>query len=238
MSGASDASAESRPRRRGRTTALIGAAALLGVVAGTCAGYVVQAGREPAKLPSLSQPVIKQAKGDVEPLPAAQDRRLRTDGDLRKLLLKKPDGAREADWLPRDGWMDLATYADSYDNPGDKFSALVTDEFRRAAVTGWRAGSSYSAEIRLVQYRQDDSLAAVDASHNLQDWAEAEPATDSWSIPGTGDGRAYVHNQSSLYSAEAQAWRGDISMEIWVYSDKPIGKKAIMDLAERQMERL
>src|SRR5262245_49039165 len=87
VSGASDVPAASRPRRRGRATAPIGAAALLGVVAGTCAGYLVQAGREPAKLPSLSQPVIKQAKGDVEPLSAAQDRRLRTDGDLRKLLL-------------------------------------------------------------------------------------------------------------------------------------------------------
>ncbi|MFG2125808.1 hypothetical protein [Streptomyces sp. NPDC048710] len=233
-----DASVPARPRRRGRTSRLIGAAALLGLVAGTCAGYLVQADREPTKLPSLSQPVIGRAKGEVEPLSAAQDRKVRTDGDLRKLLLAKPRGAREADWVPRDGWMDLAAYADEYTDAGEKFSSLVTDQFRRAAVTGWKVGSAYSVEIRLVQYRQEDSMAATDASHNLQDDAESVSPTDSWSIPGTGDGRAYVHNHAPLYSAEAHAWRGDIAMEIWAYSTKPITKKTITDLAERQMERL
>lgn len=233
-----DAPDPSRPRRRGRTSRLIGAAALLGLVAGTCAGYLVQADREPTKLPSLSQPVIERVKGEVEPLSAAQDSKVRTDGDLRKLLLAKPRGAREADWVPRDGWMDLAAYADEYTDAGEKFSSLVTDQFRRAAVTGWKTGSAYSVEIRLVQYRQEDSMAATDASHNLQDDAESVSPTDSWSIPGTGDGRAYVHNHAPLYSAEAHAWRGDIAMEIWAYSTKPITKKTITDLAERQMERL
>ncbi|MEU1405302.1 hypothetical protein ABZ471_23590 [Streptomyces sp. NPDC005728] len=242
---APEESPEERPGRRGRTTWLLGAAALLGLVAGTCAGYLVQADREPTKLPSLSQPVIKQAEGEVEPLSAAQDRRIRTDGDLRKLLLRKPGGAREVNWVPRDGWMDLAAYAEEYTGPAEEFGRLVTDEFRRAAVTGWKAGGSYRVEIRLVQYRQEDSMAAVDGSRNLHDWAEKESATDSWSIPGTGDGRAYVHTRplgdpgyEPLYSAEAHAWRGDIAMEIWVYDSKPITKKTIMDLAERQMERL
>ncbi|WP_336114183.1 hypothetical protein [Streptomyces sp. PTD9-10] len=233
-----DASDPSRPRRRGRTPRLAGAAALLGVVAGTCAGYLVQADREPTKLPSLSQPVIEQAKGEVEPLSAAQDRKVRTDGDLRKLLLAKPRGTRTADWLPRDGWMDLAAYAGDYTDAGAEFSSLVTDQFRRAAVTGWRVGHAYSVEIRLVQFRQEDSMAATDSSHNLQDDAESVSPTDSWSIPGTGDGRAYVHNHAPLYSAEAHAWRGDIAMEIWAYSSKPITRKTITDLAERQMERL
>lgn len=229
---------EERPRRRGRAPLLIGAAAVLGLVAGTCAGYVVQADRKPTKLPSLSQPVIKQATGEVEPLSAAQDRKVRTEGDLRKLLLAKPRGARELGWVPRDHWMDLAAYADDYTDPGDKFSSLVTDQFRRAAVTGWKVGSTHTVQIRLVQYRQEDSMAAADATHNLQDDAESPPPTDSWSIPGTGDGRAYVDNREPFYAAEAHAWRGDVAMEIWVYGSKPITKKMIMGLAERQMERL
>ncbi|MFE1309221.1 hypothetical protein [Streptomyces sp. NPDC058755] len=233
-----DAPAPSRPRRRGRTPRLIGAAALLGMVAGACAGYLVQADREPTKLPSLSQPVIEQAKGEVEPLSAAQDRKVRTDGDLRKLLLAKPRGARELDWVPKDGWMDLAAYADEYTDPGDKFSSLVTDQFRRAAVVGWKVGTAYTVQIRLVQYRQEDSMAASDATHNLQDDAESARPTDSWSIRGTGDGRAYVDNRAPFYSAEAHAWRGDIAMEIWIYGTKPIAKKTITGLAERQMERL
>lgn len=236
----------SRPRRRGRTALLIAGAVVLGLVAGTCGGYLVQADREPTKLPSLSQPTLPQARGEgPEPLSAARDRRVKTDGDLRKLLLKKPGGAKDADWLADDdGWLDLADYAEMYKSPDEIFGDLVGDEFRRAAVTGWESGTT-TLEIRLIQYRQEEALAAADATENNQYWADAEDATESWTVPGTGDGMAYVHTEPEreagylpLYSAEAHAWRGDIAMEIWVYDTKPISKKKIMDLAERQMERL
>ncbi|MFD3501678.1 hypothetical protein ACFWWT_24825 [Streptomyces sp. NPDC058676] len=235
-----------RPRRRGRTALLIAGAAVLGLVAGTCAGYVVQADREPTKLPSLSQPTLAQAKGKgPEPLSAAQDRRVRTDGDLRKLLLKKPGGAKNADWLSgTDGWMDLAAYADLYKSPDEIFGDLVGDEFRRAAVTGWESGTT-TLEIRLIQFRQEEAPAAADMVDDSQYWADAEAATESWTVPGTGNGMAYVHTKPEreagylpLYSAEAHAWRGDIVMEIWIYDTKPISKKKIMGLAERQLERL
>lgn len=238
-------SATPRPRRRGRTTLLIAAAAVLGTVAGTCTGFLVQADREPTQLPPLSQPTVKQAEGEVEPLSAAQDRRVKTDGDLRKLLLRKPSGSTKADWLgDSDGWMDLASYADAFEEPGGAFGDLVHDEFRRAAVTGWETGNQ-SVTIRLVQYRQDEDLAASYSVNDAQYWAEDEDDTDSWVVPGTEDGRAYVHNEPEtkpgylpLYSAEAHAWRGDIAVEVWLYDTKPITKKKIMDLAERQMERL
>lgn len=234
-----------RPRRRGRTTLLVAAAAVLGTVAGTCTGFLVQADREPTRLPSLSQPVVKQAKGEVEPLSAAQDRQVKVDGDLRKLLLKKPSGAKKADWLgDSDGWMSLASYADAFEKPGGAFGDLVHDEFRRAAVTGWESGD-VSVTIRLIQYRQEEYAAADRAAGDAQYWAEDEDDTDSWVVPGTEDGMAYVHNEPEtepgylpLYSAEAHAWRGDIALEVWVYDTKPITKKKIMDLAERQMERL
>ncbi|MFE0510633.1 hypothetical protein ACFW2E_12040, partial [Streptomyces sp. NPDC058964] len=81
--------------------------------------------------------------------------------------------------------------------------------------------------------------------HDSYYWAEREGNTDSWPVPGTGDGMAYVHHRPEskagyldVYAAEAHAWRGDIAMEIWVFDTKPIPKKKIMDLAKRQMERL
>lgn len=234
-------------RRRGRTALLIAGAAALGLVAGTCAGYLIQADREPTKLPPLSQPTLPQATGPApQPLSATRDRRVKTDGDLRKLLLKKPKGAKDAEWLEgADGWLDLADYAGSYEEPGEVFGDLVDDEFRRAAVIGWEEGESYTVEIRLVQFHQEDDLAAADYSDNNQYWADEGTTTDSWAVPGTGDGMAYVHREPEtkagylpMYSAEAHAWRGDIAMEIWVYGSKAVSKKKIMDLAERQMERL
>ncbi|MGQ4381887.1 hypothetical protein [Streptomyces sp. SAS_270] len=236
-----------RVRRRGRTTLLIATAAVLGLVAGTCAGYLVQADREPTELPYLSQPVVKQAKGDgPEPLSAAQDRKVKVDGDLRRLLVKRPKGTQASKYLTgKDGWMDVADYSESFKKPDVGFKNLVQDEFRRAAVTGWQRGSTYSVEIRLVQYRQEEGIGASDEFDNSLFWAEKDSGTDSWSIPGTGDGMAYVHADPDtrpgylpLYEAEAHAYRGDIAMEIWVYDSKPIPKKTIMDLAERQMGRL
>lgn len=190
---------------------------------------------------------MPQAKGPApEPLSAARDRQVRTDGDLRKLLLTKPKGAKDGDWLEgQDGWLDLAAYADSYEKPEEIFGDLVGNEFRRVAVTGWEEGSAYTVELRLVQFRQEETVAAADYCDNGQYWAEKEGSTDSWPIAGTGTGMAYVHHKPKteagylpLYSAEAHAWRGDVAMEIWVYGSRSISKKKIMDLAERQMERL
>ncbi|GGW45691.1 hypothetical protein FHS32_004068 [Streptomyces albaduncus] len=233
-------------RRRGRTGALIGVAAALGLVAGTCAGYLVQADREPTPLPPLSQPVLPQAKGKgPEPLSAAQDRRVKTDGDLRELLLDRPRGAKRTEWTEgSDGWLDLAAYADRFEKPDAAFGQLVQDRFRRAVVTGWEVGDDYTVDIRLVQYRQEEAASAAEVGVEAQYWPEQE-RHDSWPIPGTGEGRAYVlaeprteDGYQSLYGAEAHAARGDITMEIYVYGTKPVPKKMIMSLAERQMERL
>jgi hypothetical protein len=233
-------------RRRGRTALLIAGAAVLGVVAGTCAGYLIQADREPTALPSLSQATLVQAKGPgPEPLSAAQDRRVKTDGDLRKLLLKKPTGAKDADWLgDDDGWLDLAGYAELYEDPAGAFEDQVGDEFRRAAVAGWASGDR-QVSVRLVQYRQEEAVVAGDQASNDKYWADREGSTRSWAIPGTEEGMAYVHDKPAtepgyvpVYGAEAYGSRGDVVMEIRVYDTKPLTKKTIIDLAERQMERL
>jgi hypothetical protein len=236
-----------RTRRRRRTTLLISAAALLGLVAGTCAGYLVQADREPTALPPLSQSSLKRAEGEgPEPLSAARDPQVRTDGDLRELLLDKPRGTRE---LPLrgevDGWLDLAGLAGYYEKPAGAFADLVEGEFRRAAVTGWAEGSTGVVEIRLVQFHQEEQLGAADFADGAYYWTGRDADTDGWPIPGTGDGMAYVHNTpraepgyQPFYAAEAFAWRGDIMMAIWVSDTRPLSKKKIMGLARRQMERL
>ena len=237
-------------RKRRRTAALIAGAAVLGVVAGTCAGYLVQADREPTALPPLSQPSLTQAKGAApEPLSAAQDRKVKVDGDLRKLLLKKPRGARKGlVEAGENGWMDLAEYADTFKYPAGAFRRLTEDdEFRRAAVTDWREGSTYSVQIQLIQFRQEEKgTEAADAASDGYYYAQPSDDydTQSWPIPGTGDGMAYVHPKPdtsygvSLYTAEAHAWRGDIEMQVWIYDTKPIPKAKVLDLAKRQMEQL
>ncbi|MFD5634544.1 hypothetical protein ACFWJM_10430 [Streptomyces sp. NPDC127077] len=228
-------------RRRGRTTLLIATAAVLGLVAGTCAGYLVQADREPTRLPSLSQPVVAQAKGPgPEPLSAAQDHRVKTNGDLRKLLISRPKGTKALDWAPeQDGWLDLGAYADSLTHADREFRDLVAAEFRRAAGVSWSVGSTGSTQVRLVQYRQEETLGAPErASRWDVDGARA------YGVPGASDGMAYLFDAERkpgylpFYKALATASRGDIAMEIWIFDSKPIPKQKIMDLAKRQLERL
>jgi hypothetical protein len=214
---------------------------VLGLVAGTCTGFLVQADREPTKLPSLSQPVVAQAKGDgPEPLSAAQDHRVKTDGDLRKLLIARPKGTKVPDWAPEaDGWLDMADYAGELKESDRVFGDLVKAEFRRAAGVTWMTGSTYNATVRLVQYRQEEDLAASGRAYG---WNMA--GTRSWPISSGSDGSVYLFKPEykagylPIYKAGATAARGDIAMEIWIYDTKPIPKSTIMDLAKRQMERL
>ncbi|WP_238431791.1 hypothetical protein [Streptomyces cavernae] len=243
---ADDDSPGARSGSRTRLAPLIGAAAALGVLVGTCAGYLVQVQRAPTPLPPLSQPYLTQAKGaGPERLPAAQDREVKTEGDLRKLLVPRPSGAQDPLFnAGADGWLSLPEYAGLFKKPAQAFSGLIADGFRRAAVADWREGK-YNVEIRLVQYRQEERLAAKEAVENAKYWSEVDPGTTSRPVPGTGDGRVYVHSEPAresgavpLYTAEAFAWRGDIAMEIWAYDSEPVPMKKIMGLAERQMGRL
>ncbi|MEU6242848.1 hypothetical protein [Streptomyces sp. NPDC047024] len=235
----SEADGEAGPRPRGRTGLLLGCAVGLGLVAGICAGCLVQAGRAPDKLPSLSQPVLAQSRGKApEPLSAARDRKVKVNGDLRGLLLRRPTGTLDnAAATGDDGWNSLGDYAEDSTKPKVMFHDMIHDQFRRAAVTGWLQGER-SVAIRLVQFRQENNKSAADAAEEARHWAVTVDGTRSLPVPGTGDGVAYVHDGPAGHWAEAHAWRGDIAMEIWIYDTKPIPPTVIRDLAERQMERL
>ncbi|AZS86407.1 hypothetical protein ELQ87_20690 [Streptomyces griseoviridis] len=237
---------EERPApRRSRTAPLIACAAVLGVVAGTCVGYLVQADRAPTRLPSLAQPVLAQAKGPgPEPLSAARDRQVRTDGDLRKLLVEKPAGARKSDLSGVDGWVDLAEYSTFFVDLDSSFRSLMSEGFRRAVVAEWAQGDRQTGVV-LAQYRQENVL-EVDGYEWSDLYADIDGvAREGWPVPGTGSGLAYADPEpirefgyGPLYTATAFAHRGDIVMKIWITDTKRIPKATITDLAERQLERL
>ncbi|MEU0677312.1 hypothetical protein ABZ330_31335 [Streptomyces sp. NPDC006172] len=232
---------EPRPARAGATARLIAGAAALGVVVGVCAGYTVQAGRDPEP-PALAQPSLPQARGS-EPTPAsaAEDRKSRTDGDLRELLLEKPGGATTPDWVDPQGWADLEAYTDGADDPDQAAAELAGREFLRAAVTGWYA-DGHEVEIWLAQYgRNKAPTAPADDSGSARYWAETDPDVRSRPVAGTGEGMAYTHpepDDTHQYTAEAHAWRGALTAHIWIRADSPISLDTVTDLAERQMERL
>ncbi|MFP8943785.1 hypothetical protein ACLIYM_20450 [Streptomyces fenghuangensis] len=247
--------ARERPRRRrGRTALLLACAALLGAVGGLAGGYTVQADRAPTPLPPLSQAKLSYPQKPLpedeapEPLTAEEDRRVRTDGDLRKLLLDRPKGAREAEMPPEsDGWLSLSGYAENFKDPGRMFTYLADENLRRVATAAWRPSTRRTVSIRLVQFREERRRSALDHTDNQQSYMSSSgyAGNDGSTLKGSGNGRYYVFDRPDrkpgylpMYRARAIAQRGDIMMDIWIYDAKPIAERDIRSLAERQLERL
>ncbi|MEU0399368.1 hypothetical protein ABZ318_03805 [Streptomyces sp. NPDC006197] len=244
-----------RPRRRGlRTAGLIAVAAVIGLVGGTAVGYGIQADREPTALPPLNQPGLAYPakplpKGqEPEPLSAKEDRQAKAQGDLRKLLLPRPAGARSDDFRSGiiKGWMSVYAYASEFDRPGDALDHQLDLGLRRVAAESWTTGEHKRVEIRLVQYRANGFLGAQDYIEGQQDYMPDEEyaGNDGKKLKGSSEGRYYLFpverkaGYLDSYRARAYFHRGDIAVEIFMFDTKKISEKEIRSLAERQLGRL
>jgi hypothetical protein len=244
------------PRRRGRTTLLIALAAVLGVVGGTATGYAVQAGRPPTPLAALSQPSLAYPakslpKGEnPDPLSAQEDSEVKTDGDLRKLLVAKPSGAREAEMAWDDGgWGRLDSYSDQWESPDTMLEFLSKSGFRRVASESWGGQGNRQTVVDLVQFNPDITMGALDFLNDQNGYmsfpvSQNGAANAGDQIKGSTNGWYYLYPVARkagylpLYEARALAQRGDVAFDIRIIDSKPISKKVIGSLAERQLERL
>ncbi|MER8041839.1 hypothetical protein [Streptomyces sp. NPDC094032] len=242
-----------RPKRRiGRTVALIAVAAVLGVIGGTAVGYGVQAQREPTALPALNQPDLAYPakplpKGQKpEPLSAAEDHQAKRDGDLRKLLLPRPAGAREGEFAPRDGWYDVSAYSARFKDESWMLEFLNENRVRRIAMRTWDSGKDRTTIVQLVQFRDSSTPGAVEHADSQRSYmAEKEHAGNEGDpLKGSGNGRYYIYPVSKeagyldLHHARAVFQRGDVMVDITIYDTKKISKSDIRSLAEKQLERL
>ncbi|MFD4317800.1 hypothetical protein [Streptomyces sp. NPDC058548] len=241
-----------RPRRRVlRTVGLIAVAAVIGLVGGTAVGYGIQADREPTALPPLNQPDLVQPKPlpkgqKAKPLPASEDLRTKAEGDLRKLLLPKPAGAKKPKFADADGWLPVHAFASNFKGPSEALGYQLDLGIRRIAVTSWETGEYGATEIRLVQYRSNDVLGAQDFVDDQQGYMPDEDFADSEGkeLKGSANGRYYVFpvqrkaGYLDMYEARAYFHRGDIAVEIFLADTKKISEKDIRSLAERQLGRL
>ncbi|MFF9016499.1 hypothetical protein ACF09C_26460 [Streptomyces sp. NPDC014870] len=240
-----------RRRRVARTVGLIAVAAVLGLVGGTAVGYGIQADREPTPLPALNQPGLAYPKplpAGQKPaaLPASEDRKVKTDGDLRKLLVPKPAGSKKTEFGDDDGWVTVPQYADEFNSPGSALSNELERGIRRIASTSWQTGKYRITSIRLVQYRSNDELGAQEHAEGQMDYMPDEDyaRSDGEAIKGSANGRYYVFpverkaGYLDLYEARAYFYRGDVVAEIFITDTKKISAADIRSLAEKQLGRL
>ncbi|MGW0563667.1 hypothetical protein ACWDZ4_24430 [Streptomyces sp. NPDC003016] len=237
-----------------RTPLIIAAATALGIVGGLAVGYTVQAERPPTPLPALAQdglayPAEPLPKGrEPEPLSARDDHRVRTDGDLRKLLVPKPAGARDADVSGlEDGWKEIGAYALEFDRPDGMFGELADADFRRMAAVAWQPSAHREVYVRLVQYHSGPVHGAAEHAEGQQGYMggnEDGAGNAGEALEGSGNGRYWlfpVENRAGhlpQYRARALFHRGDVMVDINILDTRRISERDIRVLAERQLERL
>ncbi|MEU6943671.1 hypothetical protein ABZ957_00270 [Streptomyces sp. NPDC046316] len=252
MEHTEESAAAPRRRRTGRTIGLIAVAAVLGLVGGTAVGYGIQAEREPTALPALNQPGLAYPKPlpkgqKAAPLPSSEDRKAKTDGDLRKLLLPRPAGTKKTEFSDlSDGWVPVSAYAREFRGPGPALNEQLSAGVRRIASTSWQTGKYRVTEIRLVQYRSNDTLGAQEHAEDQMaympddDYARSEGEP----IKGSANGHYYVFpvkrkaGYLDMYEARAYFHRGDIMVAIFIADTKKISAKDISSVAEQQLGRL
>ncbi|MEV7414657.1 hypothetical protein [Streptomyces sp. NPDC089919] len=241
---------EKPPRRRGRTTALIAAAAVLGALAGTATGYAVQYDREPTPLPPLAQPGLRHAA--PKPATAATtfrsvnaNRWHKTEGDLRELLVPAPKGATKS----RSGYEPVPVFAaEFFDHPGPMLKKVLAADLRRVAESEWAENDRRYVHIRLLQFRdyreaehfqesQSEYMADEDHAHTLGSPIPGVPADNglAWVFAEADTKPGYLPYRW----ARAIARRGDVVMDLWVGDNRgSIPQRDVISLAKRQLERL
>ncbi|MFD3326352.1 hypothetical protein [Streptomyces sp. NPDC058701] len=243
------AAAVAPPRRsRSRTTLLIAAAAVLGVLAGTITGYAVQYHRAPTPLPPLAQQNLVAPKA-LAPDDSTTNKTVnanrwhKNDGDLAELLIEVPDGAKPGG----KGYDSLDVYAATFEEPDLALRHLAGDGLRRVAATRWSQGDDIFVEVQLIQF--NNYAGANDFQQGQSAFMPEEAGNAGVAIPGmSGDlGHVWVNSKVRekpgflpVRSAAAIARRGDIVMGIVYYNTRggKIAEGDIVRLAERQLERL
>lgn len=231
------------PRRPLGIGRLLLAAALLGPLLGGSIGYALQSARPATPLPELEVVALQYPTTPADPAAAAAAALspLAIDGDLRKLLIAKPDGAESWDnfgYGNDSGWLSAGEKAMSSGNPDGYFGQLISQGFRRDAIVTWRKGKT-QWRVELIQYRSDH---AASARHAMLDSADDQ----STPLPGTASGvyltpseqKTYAESTEKFYYGLALAQRGDLVMQVSVFSDTQVNADELKDVAKRQWERL
>jgi hypothetical protein len=230
------------PARRPRTARLLIAAVLLGPLLGGGIGYAIQDAQPATPLPALHMPTLAYPATPLDAKTAAEiaPKPLGIDGDLRKLLIAKPDGADDwDDFGGRTGWLSIGEKADTLGNSGTYFTKLASTGFRRDAVVFWKKGDvKYSVELIQYDAAHADSAQIEANSQGNRFAAQAIPGTVTGWVDAPDQQDHYADSTEQFYKGLAVARRGDVVMEITVFSPNKVNADELMDLARRQWERL
>ncbi|PJN21722.1 hypothetical protein [Kitasatospora sp. CB02891] len=232
------------PARRKRKLG-VGAMLLIAVVAGPviggAIGYGIQAARPATPLPELVAPKLTYSAERVDPkaLAAAGPQPLNIDGDLRELLIKRPDGSKDLLLGDGDGWMTADDQAETFGDSAEAFNNLLSSGFRRQAAVGWSVDDT-QYRVNLMQYKPESAAGAISAMVSRTSGMDLSkiPGNDDSMIMVAQEATTYARSTEKYYWAEALARKGTVLMFVSVHSKNPVDRSQLEDIAKRQWERL
>ncbi|MGW4382111.1 hypothetical protein [Kitasatospora sp. NPDC004531] len=230
-----------RKQRKLSAGALFLTAVVAGPVIGAAVGYGIQASRPATPLPALVAPKLGYSaeRVDAKALAAAGPQPLNIDGDLRALLIKRPDGSKDRTEGDGDRWMSVADQAETFGDSAETFSNLLLSGWRREATVSWSV-DDVTYRIYLTQYAPES------ANKALAGMSPRRSDVDMSKIPGNDDSvvmvskvpSTYARSTEQYYWAEALARKGTVLMAVEVFAKNPVDRSQLEDIAKRQWERL
>ncbi|MFF0295436.1 hypothetical protein ACFYST_05480 [Kitasatospora sp. NPDC004614] len=229
-----------RKKRKFGVGAMFLTAVVAGPVIGGVIGYGIQASRPATPLPELAAVKLSYPaeRIDAKALAAAGPQPLNIDGDLRELLIKRPDGT-EDDSMGSNGWMSAADVARTFGNSAEQFSTLLSGGFRRQANVSWISGD-VKYRVSLRQYRPESVHEVMSGmSPRRSDLSLSKFAgNDESMVMVSTKPYKYARSSEEYYWGGAVARKGTVLMSIEVFAKNPVDRSQLEDIAKRQWERL
>ncbi|MFD7643887.1 hypothetical protein ACFV4P_24895 [Kitasatospora sp. NPDC059795] len=231
-----------RKKRKFGATALFLTAVVAGPVIGGVVGYGIQASRPATPLPKLAAPKLTYSaeRIDAKALAASGPQPLNIDGDLRDLLIKRPDNTTDENDGDGDGWLTAADISETFGDSAWEMNDLLSNGFRRAAQVSW-SSNNVKYRVNLIQYMPENVNKVAGAM------LPRRSDLDLSKIPGNSDSLLMVSNKPSKYArsneqyywAGALARKGTVLMSIEVFSkNNQVDRSQLEDIAKRQWERI
>ncbi|MFF2039558.1 hypothetical protein ACFVVX_03960 [Kitasatospora sp. NPDC058170] len=225
-------------RRRPRPVLLLTSALVLGTVLGGAVGYGIQAQRPPTPLPPLqvARPAYPAEVVDPAAAAAAAPRPLAVDGDLRKLLITRPDGSEVwGDYPDTPSWVSVGDLAERDGKADVSFKDYLREGLRRAAGVSWKKGG-VKYRVTLLQYGPDRAAEAMVRAKNFSLKPFVEGVNGGYRVESSPD--YWAESTEQYYYGYAVARRGTVVLEVEVYAPQAVQAEDLKDIAKRQWERL
>jgi hypothetical protein len=155
--------------------------------------------------------------------------------DLNPLLLTAPSGSRNVTTPEEFG---VSVLSEGFVDPDDGESFLRDVRFKRAISTDWTGSNNVTVSVRVLLF--EDRFGATYYTENTQEHMGVNfpSAVPGEIVPGIPAAKAYFYTYEGLRVGASTFFRGNLAVEVYVWSSREIDKANLFALSKQQFDRL